>query len=205
MAPIRGARPVTRTPLHSRQTSLPRLTASLGTAPVIPLHGYEYFVHPITDGIPQVEPTLLEEALSGLRQRLPARFDKILTPEAMGIPLATGLALATGRPFTVARKRRYGLPGEIVVRQRTGYSQAKLHVHGLGRAERVVIVDDVVSTGGTIRALAEACGKAGADLVKVLVCVNKNVDLGALSREIGCPVEALVRLRVEGGRVHLEV
>lgn len=166
--------------------------------------GYDYFVHPLSDGIPQIDPALLDEAATALAERLPPSFDKLLTAEAMGIPLAAALSLRTGRPFSVARKRRYGLPGEIVVKQRTGYAESALHVHGLRPEERIVLIDDVVSTGGTLRALASACRTARAPVAKVLVLINKDHDLAALSAELGAPVEAIVRLRVEGGHVHLE-
>lgn len=171
---------------------------------MIRLQGYDYFVHPITDGIPRLEPGLLTEVSAALLARLPSEFDVLLTPEAMGIPIAAALSLRTGKPFSVARKRAYGTPGEVVVEQRTGYGRGVLHVHGLGRGDRVVIVDDVVSTGGTLRALGEACRRTGATLLKALVAINKGHDLAGLGRDLGCPVESLITLTVENGRVRLE-
>lgn len=182
----------------------PILRETLRAAPVIRLQGYDYFVHPITDGIPRLEPILLSEVADALIPRLPASFDLFLTPEAMGIPLASALSLRTGKPFSVARKRAYGTPGEVAVEQRTGYGRGVLHVHGLGRGDRVVIVDDVVSTGGTLRALGEACRRTGVTLLKALVAVNKAHDLAALAHDVGCPVESLVTLSLADGRVRLE-
>jgi adenine phosphoribosyltransferase len=185
-------------------SSTPRLVETLRRSPIIRLKGYDYFVHPITDGIPRLDPALLSEVAEALHARLPGDFDVILTPEAMGIPLSSVLSLRAKKPFTVARKRAYGTPGEVIVEQRTGYGASKLHVHGLAKGDRVVIVDDVVSSGGTLRALGDACSKIGVQLVKVLVVINKDHDLLALGKEIGCPVEALVRLRVKDGKVNLE-
>lgn len=187
-----------------RRSPLPLLTETLKEAPILALKGYDYFVHPITDGVPAITEPLLREVVGALQARLPAKVDRFLTPEAMGIPLASALTLATGKPFTVARKRPYGLPGEVAVAYTTGYSAGQLHVNGLVRGEHVVIVDDVVSTGGTMRALAEAVRRRDAKLAKVLTVISKAVDLGALGRDLGAPVEALVRLRVVGGRVQLE-
>lgn len=187
-----------------RNRRLPLLADSLRKAPILKLKGYDYFVHPVTDGVPRVTKSMLQEVVIGLRKLLPKRFDRFLTPEAMGIPITSALTLATGKPFTVARKRSYGLPGEIAVKQRTGYSHAVLYVNDLQPGERIVIVDDVTSTGGTVRALVRAVRKAGARLEKVVLVINKGLDLDALAREVGAPVEALVRLRVEDGRVRLE-
>jgi adenine phosphoribosyltransferase len=178
---------------------------TLQTAPIIRLKGYDYFVHPITDGIPRLEPALLEEVAKALQRILPAEFDVLLTPEAMGIPIASVLSIRVSKPFTVARKRAYGLPGEVIVSQRTGYGGSQLHIHGLKRGDRVVIVDDVVSSGGTLRALGDACKKIGVILLKAVVVINKGHDLDVLAAEIGCPIESLVRLHVADGHVQLEI
>ncbi len=184
--------------------STPKLVETLKQSPIIRLQGYDYFVHPITDGIPRLEPTLLDEVVDALVKKLAKSFDVILTPEAMGIPISSVLSLRTGKPFTVARKRAYGTPGEVIVTQRTGYGGSSLHVHGLSKGDRVVIVDDVVSSGGTLHALGDACRKIGVELVQVLVVINKGHDLAALSQHLGCPVESLVTLRVINGHVQLE-
>lgn len=185
-------------------TNTPLLRASLRQAPVVRLKGYDYFVHPITDGIPRLDAALLSEVTEALCNHMPPDADVILTPEAMGIPLASGVGLKTGKPFTVARKRAYGLPGEIIVEQRTGYGASRLHVHGIKSGDRVVIVDDVVSTGGTLRAIVRACREAKADVLAALVVVNKGVDLTVLQQELGIRIQALVRLRLAEGRVLLE-
>lgn len=152
-----------------------------------------------------MQPELLREVVDALRAMLPPTFDRFLAPEAMGLPLATALSLATGRPFLVARKRAYGLPGEIVIPQKTGYGGSDFHFVGLRKGERIVIVDDVLSTGGTVRALAEACRRAGARVEKVVVAINKDHDLDALGREVGAPIEAVTRVRVTNGKVRVEV
>ena len=64
------------------------------------------------------------------------------------MPLALMLSLQLGIPFTIIRKREYGLPGEVSIEQVTGYSKSKMYVNGLKKSDRVVIVDDVLSTGG---------------------------------------------------------
>jgi adenine phosphoribosyltransferase len=181
----------------------PRLVESLRTAPVVRVGDYDYFVHPLTDGVPPVEADVLAEAVAALRSLLPIRFDLLLAPEAMALPLAAGLGLATGRPFVVARKRPYGLPGEVAVEYATGYSTGRFHINHLPRDASVVLVDDVASRGGTVRALADAIRRAGARLEKVIILFNKDLDLAALGRDVGAPVEAVLNVRVENG--HVEV
>lgn len=183
--------------------SWPRLAESVARAPVIRLGEYDYFVHPLTDGVIPITADLVEEALAALRSRLPPSFDVFLAPEAMGIPLATGLTLGTRRPTLVARKRPYGMPGEATVPYSTGYSRGAFHVVGLRAGDRVVIVDDVASTGGTLRALRRAIQTSGARLEKVLLLFNKGLDLAVFGRELGCPVEAVHEVRVRNGAVQV--
>ena len=135
--------------------SLEHLKKSLEEAPILKKGAYRYVVHPITDGIPEIKPELLEEVTCEMKKIIEncGQIDKIVTIEAMGIPLATTLSLNMKIPFTVIRKRQYGLPDEVSVEQITGYSKSKLYLNGLKKGNKIVIVDDVLSTGGTLRAV----------------------------------------------------
>ncbi|TLZ76746.1 MAG: adenine phosphoribosyltransferase, partial [Methanobacteriota archaeon] len=131
--------------------ALDRLRASLADSPVVRFGDYEYFIHPITDGLPLGRPEVLDEVLSELARIGDwRRCDKIVTAESMGFPLAAGLSMRVRKPYVFIRKRRYGLPGEVSLQQTTGYSKGDMFINGIGRGDRVVFVDDVISTGGTL-------------------------------------------------------
>ena len=69
-------------------------------------------------------------------------------------PLFLGGALISlnrNIPFSIIRKRPYGLDGEIEIVETTGYSTTKMYIKGVKPGMKVTIVDDVVSTGGTSR------------------------------------------------------
>ncbi len=172
---------------------LERLKKSLADAPTIPKGDYTYVVHPVTDGIPRFDPELLTEIIDVMAADLP-EFDVIVTTEAMGIPLATGLSLRTAKPFNIIRKRRYGLPAEVEVRQKTGYSTSKLYINGLGEGDRIVIVDDILSTGGTLRAVLEALRGIRVEVMEIVIVVEKgdgSVKRG-LEEEFGVSIRTLV-------------
>lgn len=188
----------------------PLLVESLQAAPIIDKGDYDYFVHPLSDGIPRVDPAVLGEATEGVVRHLGAELadvDLFVTAEAMGLPIAAAVSLATGKPFVTVRKRPYGLPGEIVLDQKTGYSSGRLHLNGVRPGDRVAILDDVVSTGGTLRALADGLEAVGADLVRVVAIFSKDPDLAPLAAGLGAPVSALLSCRVvrEGDRKRVEV
>ena len=108
----------------------PQLATSFLESPVVSRGEYQYFIHPLTDGVPRVDPSLLSEVVDRMVELADMDCDVILAPEAMGIPLATALSIRTGIPFSVIRKRRYDLEGEIELHQRTGYSDSYLYING---------------------------------------------------------------------------
>lgn len=183
--------------------TFPRLERCFLESTVKDVNGYSYFQNPISDGVPRVDPEILEEAIGGLAGILPEGIDLILAPEAMGIPLGAGLSLKTRIPYVVVRKKSYGLPGEIEVLQKTGYSKSRMFVNGVRKGMRVVIVDDVLDTGGTLRAISDAVKSTGADLVKIMVVYSMCEDLDAMSEKLGVPIECLVRIGMDGARPFL--
>jgi len=152
---------------------------------------YNYFIHPITDGVPLVEPALLRDVCSAMIKMIDWKdVEKIVVVEAMGIHIGAVLSVMTDIPMTVMRKREYKMPGEVAVHQTTGYSKGELYINGIKKGERVVIIDDVVSTGGTMRALLKALEIAGADVVDVCIAIQRG------NPDIGRPYKSLVRIDV---------
>lgn len=180
------------------------LRRSLLDAPVIDKGGYSYFVHPLTDGIPAIEPALLREIVAEVTGLVDFReVDRLVTVEAMGIPLATALSLATGVPISVIRKRKYGFPDELEIGQSTGYSKGTLFVNGLKRGDRIVFVDDVISTGGTLGPLLLAFRGMGLDVRDIVIAVEKGDGRAAIEKEHGVRIRTLQRIDVRDGRVRL--
>ncbi|MFB6270571.1 MAG: hypoxanthine/guanine phosphoribosyltransferase [Halobacterium sp.] len=179
-----------------------RLRESFDEAPVIEKDGgYEYVVLPISNGVPMLEPALLREVVVGITRVADlADVDKIVTPEAMGIHISTAVSLQTDLPVTVVRKREYGLPGEVEIHQETGYSESAMYVNDVAEGDRVLVLDDLLSTGGTMRALTDALDDIGAEIADVVVVVRK---VGSDSQMDDSPhdVTSLVDVRVEGGEV----
>ena len=173
-----------------------RLTEAFLNSPVVDMNGYKYFINPVSDGIPRTDSELLEEIVEGMVERSDRDYDIILAPEAMGIPLAVGISLRTGIPYSVIRKRRYGLEGEITLDQSTGYSKSPMYINGVKQGDRVAIVDDVVSTGGTLRAVVDALGSEGVTVSEISVVFNKSEDIDSISRELGVPIRYLISVGV---------
>ena len=105
---------------------------------------YNYFIHPITDGVPIMDPALLREVGTAMVRMLDLTgVDKIVVVEAMGIHIGSILSIMTDIPMTIMRKRAYKLPGEIAVHQTTGYSKGELYLNGVYKGDRVVIKPNI--------------------------------------------------------------
>jgi len=180
---------------------LEKLKKSLEEAPVIQKEydgkTYNYFIHPISDGIPETEPAILEEIADYIiADGKTVGVDKIVTIEAMGMPIATALSLKTGIPVVVIRKRKYGLIGEIELSQSTGYSKGALFINGISKDERILLVDDVISTGGTLLPILEILKQNGADIAGVYCVIGRGDGAKRIKDKTGTDVTVLVDISV---------
>jgi len=182
------------------------LKKSLLEASVVKKGDYYYVVHPITDGVPYIKKDLLDEVTDAMKKEIDklGDVDRIVTIEAMGIPLASVLSMKTGLPFTIIRKRQYGLPGEISVEQVTGYSKSKLYINGLKKGDKVVIVDDVLSTGGTLKAVLTALKEMKVNVKKVIIAVDKGKFAEQIEKDFSVPIKILVNIDVLDGKVVIQ-
>ncbi|GGL30101.1 purine phosphoribosyltransferase family protein [Halarchaeum sp. CBA1220] len=177
-----------------------RLKQSLLDAPIIEKEGYHYFVHPISDGVPMLEPELLREIVIRIIRKAEIEdVDKIVTPAAMGIHISTAVSLMTDIPLVVIRKRQYGLDGEVSLTQQTGYSESEMYINDVFEGDRVLVLDDVLSTGGTLRAITDALDHIGADVSDVVAVIKKEGP-NELD-DSGVDVKTLINVDVVDGEV----
>ena len=176
---------------------LDKLVESLETCPIVRRGDYNYFIHPITDGVPIVDPALLRDVCTAMIKMLDLTgVEKIVVVEAMGIHIGSVLSTMTDIPMTIMRKREYKLPCEIAVHQTTGYSKGELYLNGVYKGDRVVIIDDVISTGGTMKALLQALEIAGAEVMDICIAIQRG------DPDIGRPYKSLVKIEVTE-KVHI--
>ena len=151
-----------------------RLKESLLEAPIIEKGDYHYFVHPVSDGVPMLRPELLREiVIRIIRKADLSRVDKIVAPEAMGIHISTAVSLMTDIPLVVVRKREYGLADEVSISKVTGYAESEMYINDIRPGDRLLVLDDVLSTGGTLSALLTALADIGATVADTVVVIKK--------------------------------
>ncbi|ASJ13580.1 orotate phosphoribosyltransferase [Thermococcus thioreducens] len=99
-------------------------------------------------------------------KELGIEFDRIAGPELGAVPIATALSLETGKPLVVVRKKPKG--------HGTG-SQIEGEVKP---GERILLVEDVTTTGGSVLKAAEVLERAGAEIVAISVVVDREEGAG---------------------------
>lgn len=105
------------------------------------------------------------ESLAG---RYRGRVDAVVGIEARGFVFAAPLAVALGVGFVPVRKAGK-LPGDVLAAAYDlEYGSAQIEVQGdaFRPGERVVVLDDVLATGGTAQAACALAEQAGADVVE---------------------------------------
>ncbi|MEX2536596.1 MAG: phosphoribosyltransferase family protein [Trueperaceae bacterium] len=119
---------------------------------------------------------LTEEAAAELAPCVPEGVETLVTPEVKAVPLTHALSRITGIPYVVARKTEKPYMVEAVKRTVLSITTGKpqdLVIDGSDipriRGKRVAIVDDVVSTGGTLEGLRELLEQIGGEVVTTLV------------------------------------
>lgn len=140
-------------------------------------------VNELTDQQPALRPEVLREAVNRLVELGEFHGDKLLTEEDKGAVLAGSVALQVDKPLAVARWYPYGLgaTGGVRVSMRSEYREGDLYLNGIEPGDHITIIEDTISSGGTILALIEAVRGAGAEVTEVLAVVEK-LDYSGVDR-----------------------
>src|ERR1019366_4612267 len=112
-------------------------------------------------------------------------IERVVGVEARGYMLAAPLAYALGAGFVPVRKPGK-LPGHTYTEEYTleyGTNSLQIHEDAMERGRRVLVVDDLLATGGTIAATLRLLERIGAEIVGVAVLI----ELKALNGRAALP------------------
>jgi adenine phosphoribosyltransferase len=135
----------------------------------------------------------LSAVVGALADRSAGRVGAVVGIEARGFVIAAPLAVALGVGFVPVRKAGK-LPGPTLVGSYAleyGTASIEVQIGAFRPGERVVVLDDVLATGGTAEASCELVERAGAEVVEVAVLMELGF-LAGRDRLAGRTVHSLV-------------
>ncbi len=112
-----------------------------------------------------------------------AKIDKIAAIESRGFIIGAALAFQLGVGFVPIRKKGK-LPAETVGHDyelEYGTDRVELHVDAIAKGDRVLVVDDLIATGGTAEAAIKLIEKMGGVVVECCAVIDLP-DLGGTKR-----------------------
>jgi adenine phosphoribosyltransferase len=101
-------------------------------------------------------------------------FDTIVGIEARGFIIGGALSYTLGKGFVPIRKAGK-LPGDVeeqVYDLEYGTDKIEIHRDSFGKGEKILLVDDLLATGGTALAAAALVEKLGGEIVEMAFIVN---------------------------------
>jgi len=127
----------------------------------------------------ETQPDILRELGKMFAERIPAGVTRIAGPELGAIALAAAASMASGKPFVIVRN------------QKKGYGSGKLLEGKIEPGETVVIIEDVLTTGGQVLEAVKSLESAGAKVAGILGVLDRQEGARQNIESAGYKFEAL--------------
>ena len=121
------------------------------------------------------DPEGLKLAIDGMQEKIAnLEFDVIVGAESRGFLFGMPLAYNLNKAFVPVRKKGK-LPAETISESyNLEYGQATLEIHkdAIKAGEKVVIIDDLIATGGTLEAIIKLVERLGGEVVRICCLID---------------------------------
>ena len=129
------------------------------------------------------DPAVLRAIAAAMAALLPAEFDALAGLELGAVPLVTAVALVTGHPFAIVRKAA------------KDYGTSKLFEGSLEKGQRVVLIEDVLTTASQAINAANRLQEFGVEVVKVIYVIDREEGAAENLAAAGLDAAPLFRKR----------
>jgi len=128
----------------------------------------------------EAEPTILAELGRRFAEHADAETSRIAGAELGGVALAASASMASGLPFVIIRNAR------------KDYGTQKMYEGKIEPGERILLVEDVATTGGQVLEAARTITDAGATVQKIVAVIDRQEGARENIEGAGYTFEALV-------------
>ena len=130
----------------------------------------------------ETEPALLRRLGKHLAALVPAHTQRLAAPELGAVLLGGAVSMETGLPLVLVRK------------EPKGYGTSKQIEGRFDAGDRVTVIEDVVTTGGDSLRSAQVLRDAGADVIHLVVVLDRGEGGEENIRQAGIPYSPLFRI-----------
>jgi orotate phosphoribosyltransferase len=127
----------------------------------------------------QTQPDILKALGERFARYVDGNVDRLAGAELGGIPLVSSAAMASGKPMLFIRN------------QKKEYGTAKQLEGKLNKGDRVLIVEDIATTGGQVLEAAKVLAEAGAKVVRIVAVVDRQEGARENIEKAGYKFDAL--------------
>ena len=120
-------------------------------------------------------------------------YDVIIGPEARGFIFSAPMSYAAKKPLVLIRKPGK-LPSATIKHEydlEYGTDTLEVHIDAIKKGDKVLIVDDLLATGGTVKAVTELVEKAGGEVAAILFVIEL-AFLNGREKLTNYPVENII-------------
>ncbi|CAH1225260.1 Orotate phosphoribosyltransferase [Paenibacillus auburnensis] len=183
--------------------SYARLSESISKAKNVRIYknkdtAYDFKLYPFGERGTYIDPELISEITdnlaSSITEHFPA-FDYIVSPEPGGHTWGMLAAYKLMKPMNILRLSTELYENyEVCIKRETAYNENYIYFDGFTAGDRVLILDDVISSGATIRCIAQQMADMGVELVGVQGILAKGEHYKQLEADYGIPVRVLSKV-----------
>ena len=141
------------------------------------------------------DPDGLQLSIDGMQELLKdVDFDIVVGPESRGFIFGVPVAYNLHKSFVPVRKKGK-LPCETISKEYAleyGTAEIEIHKDAIKPGQKVVIIDDLIATGGTTEAIIQLIEELGGDVVKVIFLIELE-GLKGRERLAGYSVESVIK------------
>lgn len=167
--------------------------------------GKKYCTNSITDHTPVTRPELLKQIITEMTSKIDfLDADFLVGEEDRGGYLCALMSIPWNKPFTLTKWYPGELHGDVMVTFKNSYTTGSLYLNGIKKlkGKKVIIVEDLIDTGGTIIAMVQLLRQNGVEVLDIVAVASKT-DYNGLERiekETGIKPKVLVSFSCNGPR-----
>lgn len=177
------------------------LIQAFNNQPLIKIKNRNYIINPLLDHAPETDYNLMKDVVVELTKIISlGSSNKIIGEEDRGGYIAALMAYKNKKSLAMVKWNPGGLKGDFGINFRNAYTNGRMYVHGVKKGENVILVEDIVDSGGTLIAMIKLLKKSGVNVCDVVAIAEKIEYAGCarIKKETGVNVRCLLQVSCTG-------